>query len=472
MFSTAEAQFLKKLKQKAEEAAERTILRKTDEVVTEKTEKTIDDATTPKDKSDEKTEDTKKVAKKGDTKKANNNNNEQATSKNLEADIHVQNSVQPEVTQIGGSVTFTIATNNKGPATSQDIVSKIIIPNSYAITNMSVSQGAYNETSRLWNVGTLEAWKRAVMTVTVTVLNDANLMTTAELISCNTTDPDSTPNNGIDTNGNGLIVDDRDDEDDGDGQDVKISDTISDNNNNEDENANHDDSNGEESENQDYDDETNPNNDGDYYYSTDVKMVMEHKKDKIIAYLDFDTMAMRLEDHSKGKKNDPIYWDKDGYIYSGEKGNYYKIPFEQVKNMGKSIGNMFSKGIDFMPGVGLPKVNGEAVDLEFPNKPIFYNGYELHVYPNRYPMVEWIFIYHPKVFRGADNIREEIVSFRGTSNCSKFTVINGKDAGSYILFLPEGYLAEIYTPNNGTAVYTYEPATVTLPTAQEFNFKN
>jgi len=44
--TTAEAQFLKKLKKKAEQAAERTILNKTDEVVTETTEKTIDGATT------------------------------------------------------------------------------------------------------------------------------------------------------------------------------------------------------------------------------------------------------------------------------------------------------------------------------------------------------------------------------------------------------------------------------------------
>ncbi|WP_298239165.1 DUF4412 domain-containing protein [uncultured Algibacter sp.] len=45
LFSTpVEAQFLKKLKKKAEQAAERTILRKTDEIVSKKTEKTIDDA--------------------------------------------------------------------------------------------------------------------------------------------------------------------------------------------------------------------------------------------------------------------------------------------------------------------------------------------------------------------------------------------------------------------------------------------
>ncbi|MBU3822952.1 hypothetical protein KO566_12850 [Flavobacteriaceae bacterium XHP0103] len=43
--SNAEAQFLKKLKQRAEQAAERTILNNTDEVVSQKTEKTIDDIT-------------------------------------------------------------------------------------------------------------------------------------------------------------------------------------------------------------------------------------------------------------------------------------------------------------------------------------------------------------------------------------------------------------------------------------------
>ena len=43
--NTSEAQFLKKLKKKAQNAAERSILKKTDEIVTEKTEKTIDDVT-------------------------------------------------------------------------------------------------------------------------------------------------------------------------------------------------------------------------------------------------------------------------------------------------------------------------------------------------------------------------------------------------------------------------------------------
>ncbi|MCK7590769.1 hypothetical protein M0G43_09300 [Subsaxibacter sp. CAU 1640] len=50
---SSEAQILKKLKKKAEQAAERTILRKTDEAVSKKTEKTIDDATKKRDTSDD-----------------------------------------------------------------------------------------------------------------------------------------------------------------------------------------------------------------------------------------------------------------------------------------------------------------------------------------------------------------------------------------------------------------------------------
>ncbi|SDI08590.1 hypothetical protein [Winogradskyella thalassocola] len=52
----AEAQILKKLKKRAEQAAERTILRKTDEIVSKKTEKTIDDATTSNDRSNTKSD--------------------------------------------------------------------------------------------------------------------------------------------------------------------------------------------------------------------------------------------------------------------------------------------------------------------------------------------------------------------------------------------------------------------------------
>jgi len=436
-FST-EAQILKKLKKKAEAAAERTLLNKTDEIVSKKTEQAIDSVATSKPNKKEK----------------NKNVTSSTKTQNSEADLHLQASVQPESTQLGGAVTFTIAVNNKGPAIAKDIVSKVHIPSSYSITNISVTQGSYNQDTKLWQVGTLKEWSRAVMTILVVVMGDSDLMTTGEIISCSVKDPDSKPGNGIDTNGNGDIIDDRDDEDDGDGQDVKISDLAIDNSENDGSNS----------------DDTESNSTIEVAIDEDIKLVMEHKRDKVISYLDFDTMAMRMEYHSKGKNPDPVYWDKDGYIYSGEKGQYYKIPFSQVKNMGKNITKMFSKGNKGMPGAVLPKVNGKTVDLEFPNEPIVYNGYKIRVYPDRYPIVEWAFMYHPKIFRGADNVKEEIVECRGNSNCTKFTLTDGKEAGSTVLFDHKERLAEITNPDGASAIYTYEPATVKLPNAQEYNF--
>lgn len=58
MTNAAEAQFLKKLKKKAEQAAERTVLNKTDEIVTEKTEKTIDGIASGDDKNSDSTNST------------------------------------------------------------------------------------------------------------------------------------------------------------------------------------------------------------------------------------------------------------------------------------------------------------------------------------------------------------------------------------------------------------------------------
>jgi len=51
--TTAEAQILKKLKKKAQQAAERTLIKKTEELVTGTTEKTIDDVTTGNEKTTE-----------------------------------------------------------------------------------------------------------------------------------------------------------------------------------------------------------------------------------------------------------------------------------------------------------------------------------------------------------------------------------------------------------------------------------
>ena len=456
LLHTVDAQILKKLKKKAEAAAERTLLKKTDEVVTKKTAQAVDTLTISKKQN--------KATK--DSLKSNDQSiliDKSIGTNNKLADLHLQASVQPLTSNIGGTVNFTIAVNNKGPATSDNILSKIHIPSSYRVSNISVTQGSYNKDSKLWEVGSLEPWKRSVMTVVAIVIDENDLMVTGEIMACSTQDPDSTPGNGIDTNGNGNIIDDREDEDDGDGQIVIIGQGVAGNTSSSDPMPSDPKSpKSDTPQNQD-----NPNENGgnlpDYAHEfyTDVKMEMWDGKDKIISYLDFDTMAMRMEYHSKGKNPDPVYWDQFGYIYSADKGKYIKMHF-------KSFANAM---------VGMAKAFAPQMALPF-NVPDIYNEVIRTIYNNKdvmipidtYPMIEWAFYYHPSWFEGVEGIAKETISCRGSSDCKRYIVMSGESTGCYVVFDSEDFLIEISNPDGAKAIYTYEQATVNLPPAQTINY--
>lgn len=458
---SSEAQFLKKLKKKAEQVTERTVLQKTDEIISKKTEQAIDSVTIfkPKDKQVSKT----KLAQ---NTKANQQSVSNIEKDNNEADLHLQASVQPFKTELGGAVTFTISVNNKGPDISQEVVSRVVIPNSYSITNISVTQGNYNQDTHLWQVGTLKEWSRAVMTIKVVVIDDKDLMTTGEIMSCSTQDPDSTPGNGIDTNGNGNIIDDKGDEDDGDGQDVVIGEVVADNNNsnNSGNNSNNNNNDNENSDNTNQLGGNNPN--FIYYITTDIKLELKDGKDHIISYLDFDTMAMRMEYHGKRKNPDPVYWDQYGYIYSADKGQYVKVHFETFSNY---MAQMLDAYTFFDPKAYLPFDN-VSQDVDYAIKTINYNSQEIIMSMGKYPIIEWAYYYHPSWFEGVEGVVKETISCRGSNNCKRYLVVSGQGKGTCIVFDSEDYLAEIVNPDGAKAIYTYEEATVKLPNAVEYNF--
>jgi uncharacterized repeat protein (TIGR01451 family) len=458
---TAEAQLLRKLKKKAEIAAERTILNKTDEIVSKKTEQAIDSATTskPKKSNNTKKETTKKSVPVPKQQTTN------ATGKESEADLHLLNKVDPYYTALGETVTFTIHIVNKGPASSNDIISKVHIPNSYSLSNISVTQGSYNEDTELWDIGNLEEWKKATMTIIVVVVDNIDLLTTAEVVSCSTKDPDSTPGNGIDTNGNGVIVDDKEDEDDGDGQDVVIGEVVAGNSNSN--NSGNNSNNNNDNENSDNTNQLGGNNPNFIYYiTTDIKLELKDGKDHIISYLDFDTMAMRMEYHGKRKNPDPVYWDQYGYIYSADKGQYVKVHFETFSNY---MAQMLDAYTFFDPKAYLPYDN-VSDELNYTIRTISYNSQEIIMSMGKYPIIEWAYYYHPSWFEGVEGVVKETISCRGSNNCKRYLVVSGQGKGTYIVFDSEDYLAEIVNPDGAKAIYTYEEAAVKLPNAVEYNF--
>ncbi|MBK8492610.1 MAG: HYR domain-containing protein [Saprospirales bacterium] len=134
----------------------------------------------------------------------------------LSLDIEVDNP-----TPVAGSqVVFTITLNNApGLDDALNVFVTSLLPNGYT-WDSDDSGGDYNPGTGLWNVGTLASGATTILNITATVLPVGNYLTLAEVTAADGNDLDSTPGNGVDTDGDMVVINDPGDEDDGDGATV------------------------------------------------------------------------------------------------------------------------------------------------------------------------------------------------------------------------------------------------------------
>ena len=339
---------------------------------------------------------------------------------NEQADLELEMSIDNDQAGIGTPVVFDIVVSNKGPKPATGVQVKAKLAGGYQLTNSSVDGGAYVGATGIWTIGSIPVGESFTLLQEAMVL-DGDYLNLAEVMTVDQADPDSRPANGVDTDEDQQVVDDPGDEDDGDGQDLKR-----------------------ELETSVTGGDRPPGIRADL---TDVK------GNAASYYFDFETMAMRVE-LDKKKKQPELFFDREGYVYSAsKKKDYVKIPFEKLKKL-RMFPTVVSGGI-------LPP-------LDFPDGTVKYYGMDLS--PRRFPILEWAFVYKTEHFEGRPELRKEILSCRGTEGCIKYTLTEGAEAGSYVLFDHEQRLAEIFTVNSGKAVYTYEPTRVTLPEAKEMPF--
>ncbi|MBK9335063.1 MAG: DUF11 domain-containing protein [Lewinellaceae bacterium] len=135
----------------------------------------------------------------------------------LELDIAADNPTSP----IGGTVVFTVTVSNTGPnpATNVDVTS--LLPNGYSYVSDN-GGGDYNSGTGLWEIGTLANGATTTLQITATMNPAGNRLMLAEVTAATGQDPDSTPNNGVDTDNDTLVENDPGDEDDGDGAQVEL----------------------------------------------------------------------------------------------------------------------------------------------------------------------------------------------------------------------------------------------------------
>src|SRR5262249_38497546 len=95
---------------------------------------------------------------------------------------------------VGDTVTFTITLSDLGPNAASGVMVTDLLPTGLTLVSFSPSRGAYNATTGVWNVGTVDP--SAAQTLTLTATGDSpNLLANTAAISHSATfDPVNTNN--------------------------------------------------------------------------------------------------------------------------------------------------------------------------------------------------------------------------------------------------------------------------------------
>ncbi|WP_372755052.1 tandem-95 repeat protein, partial [Mariniflexile sp.] len=121
------------------------------------------------------------------------------------ADLSVTKTVNNTSPEIGDTVLFSIVLHNAGPYSTDGIKVKDILPTSltYNSSNSVIPAGTtFDNATGIWDLSgyTMEVNSSIELKIAATVLSTCSLVTnTAEIITSEKTDPDSTPNNNVST---------------------------------------------------------------------------------------------------------------------------------------------------------------------------------------------------------------------------------------------------------------------------------
>jgi uncharacterized repeat protein (TIGR01451 family) len=145
------------------------------------------------------------------------NNNDDEPTGIQQSDLSLDKTVNNPNPNIGEVVTFTVTMSNAGPDDATGVTVSDPVPTGYSsITNIS-NGGTLVGSTITWNNLTIVTGSSLTLTFRAIVEATGVYTNEAQVTGVDQYDPDSTANNGVDTNNDGNSVDDPEDEDEGDG---------------------------------------------------------------------------------------------------------------------------------------------------------------------------------------------------------------------------------------------------------------
>lgn len=117
----------------------------------------------------------------------------------LSADLSLTKTVDDARPNVGEDVTFTITVTNSGPDAATGIQVEDQLPPDVVFVSATASRGTYNESTGIWDLGSLGNQGIATLRIVANGTNVIEKVNAAEIIASDTRDPDSTPGNNTPT---------------------------------------------------------------------------------------------------------------------------------------------------------------------------------------------------------------------------------------------------------------------------------
>ncbi|MBT8185315.1 MAG: DUF11 domain-containing protein [Eudoraea sp.] len=132
-------------------------------------------------------------------------------SQDLELGVHVL-----PTSVLGDPAMFNITVRNMDEEPAEGVEVQVTLKKGLKYSSFTPKNLDYSPETGLWRIGKVERHRAAVLGIIANYATRDDAIFLAEITACSGIDPDSTPGNGVDTNGNGKIIKDKGDEDDGD----------------------------------------------------------------------------------------------------------------------------------------------------------------------------------------------------------------------------------------------------------------
>lgn len=128
---------------------------------------------------------------------AEDDQDEQSTTPRSVTDISVSKTADNLSPSVGDQIVFTITVNNAGPNDASGLVIEDLLTSGYNFISAITSSGVYDNITGAWALPIIANGASETLQITALVLSSGDYRNTAELTALDTFDPDSTPDNNL-----------------------------------------------------------------------------------------------------------------------------------------------------------------------------------------------------------------------------------------------------------------------------------